>query len=61
MWVAMALHREEAMRARPDAGDPTQLKRDLKKVLKDMVDAGKLGSKNEENSGKWIQWVWALG
>jgi hypothetical protein len=52
---------EEAMRARPDAGDPTQLKRDLKKVLKDMVDAGKLGSKNEENSGKWIQWVWALG
>lgn len=51
---------DEAMRARPDGGDPTQLKRDLKKVIKAMVDGGKLGSLNEENAGKWIQWIWPI-
>lgn len=54
---------DEAIRLRPDAGDPTQLKRDMKKAIQQMIDAGKLGSRNIEVGGgknEWIQWIFPI-
>lgn len=52
---------DEAIRLKPDGGDPTQMKRDFRKVVKQMIDAGKIGTNNEENGGKLTQWIWPIG